>query len=239
MNICNRWVRTVGGSLPAFAPRAGPPAVTEPCFSFGIKMLAAATASWIARFTPTPPIGDMAWAASPMNNSPGRLHSARRSTATVSNLTSSQDFSSSTRSAEVRHQRSDRGTKCRQAGGLRRRNAAFWDDIGTLPIVAAIQRDHHAACHDASERFRSESRLAARQAQPKHIDRRTEFRDLEPGGVADGGMAAIRRDHQVRLDCCCRRCQACAPSLRHRRSGRSLRPASSGGTMDSFAPSPR
>ena len=30
-------------------------------------MLAAATASWIATFTPTPPIGDIAWAASPMH----------------------------------------------------------------------------------------------------------------------------------------------------------------------------
>ena len=44
--------------------------------------------SWTARLMPTPPIGDMAWAASPMHNSPGRYHWRKRSTRTVRSLIS-------------------------------------------------------------------------------------------------------------------------------------------------------
>src|SRR2546430_2570465 len=47
---------------------------------------------------PTPPTGDMACAASPMQRSPGRYHLCRRSTRTLSKLTSSQSRSSVTRS---------------------------------------------------------------------------------------------------------------------------------------------
>jgi hypothetical protein len=54
------------------------------------KIFPAATASWIARLTPTPPTGDMAWAASPMQSSPALCQSGSRSTATVSKLMSSK-----------------------------------------------------------------------------------------------------------------------------------------------------
>ena len=62
------------------------------------KRFAVATASWIARLIPTPPIGDMACAASPIQSSPGRAHSCSRSTATVSKLTLLQSCNSETRS---------------------------------------------------------------------------------------------------------------------------------------------
>ena len=58
------------------------------------SMLAVATASWTARSTPTPPIGDIACAASPMQSRPGRYHCCRRSTLMVSSLMSSQLASS-------------------------------------------------------------------------------------------------------------------------------------------------
>ena len=48
---------------------------TAPAASGCHRILAAATASWIARLMPTPPIGDIAWAASPMHSRPGRCHS--------------------------------------------------------------------------------------------------------------------------------------------------------------------
>src|SRR5919107_1432477 len=48
---------------------------------------AAATASWIARLIPTPPTGDMAWAASPMHNSPGRCQRLSLSSDTDSSFT--------------------------------------------------------------------------------------------------------------------------------------------------------
>ena len=44
---------------------------------------------------------------------------------------------------EMRHQRHDRRPERRQTGGVRRLDAAFWDDIRALPVVAAVQRDHH------------------------------------------------------------------------------------------------
>ena len=54
----------------------------------------------VLRLMPTPPIGDMAWAASPMHNRPGRCQIRNRSTATVSSLTSDQSPSSWTRSCK-------------------------------------------------------------------------------------------------------------------------------------------
>jgi hypothetical protein len=44
---------------------------------------------------PHPPSGDIAWAASPMQSSPGRYQRRCRSSFTVSNLSSSQDSSHS------------------------------------------------------------------------------------------------------------------------------------------------
>ena len=77
------------------------------------RTFAAATASCTARLMPTPPIGDIACAASPMQSSPGRCQRSSRSTTTVSSLMSSQSSSYSTRSAKA-------GTSaamlCRNAG---------------------------------------------------------------------------------------------------------------------------
>src|SRR5881409_2116562 len=52
----------------------------------------------IARLIPTPPMGDIAWAASPIHRSPGQYHFRRRSTRTVSSLMSSQLLNSFMRS---------------------------------------------------------------------------------------------------------------------------------------------
>ena len=72
---------------------------TVPALSGAARRLAAATASCTARLMPTPPIGDIACAASPMQSRPGRHHCRSRSTVTLSSLTSSQLFNSPTRSA--------------------------------------------------------------------------------------------------------------------------------------------
>ena len=66
----------------------------HPLASFAASRLAVATASWTARLTPTPPIGDIACAASPMHSNPGRVQRFSRLIATVSSLTSSQLFTS-------------------------------------------------------------------------------------------------------------------------------------------------
>ena len=55
------------------------------------EVFAAATASWTARFTPTPATGDIACAASPMHRSPGRCQVRNRSILTVRSLTLSAE----------------------------------------------------------------------------------------------------------------------------------------------------
>ena len=86
------------------------------------RMLAAATASWTATLIPTPPIGDMAWAASPMTSRPGRCQRSSRSSATVSSLTSSQLAIAATSRGERRRDaaRRRRGTPRGRAPAPRR-----------------------------------------------------------------------------------------------------------------------
>src|SRR5882762_4757680 len=93
----------------------------------------------MARLMPTPPMGDMAWAASPMQRSPGRDHWVRRSTATVSRLMSFQSRSSSTRSRR-------NGTRLANFVG-----GALGDHEGTLPIGFAIEQDHQPSAIDVAE----------------------------------------------------------------------------------------
>jgi hypothetical protein len=76
----------------------GRPVVVGLSRSVAARRLAAATASWMARLMPTPPIGDIAWAESPMQSRPGRYQVLSRSMTTVRSLTSSQSRSSPTRS---------------------------------------------------------------------------------------------------------------------------------------------
>ncbi len=75
-----RLACSLGSSGSRFSPRA----------SEAANKLAAATASCTARLMPTPPMGDIACAASPITSKPGRHHSSSRSTVTVSSFTSSQ-----------------------------------------------------------------------------------------------------------------------------------------------------
>ena len=39
-----------------------------------------------------------------------------------------------------------------------------------------------------------------RHAKPQHIDRHAELLKLKTGGLPDGGMPAVARDHQIRLE---------------------------------------
>ncbi len=95
---CKNWVARVGNSRRHWT-RASIASVTCPARSPPVKRFAVATASWIARLMPTPPAGDMAWAASPMHSNPGRCHCRRRLICTDSNLIWFQSFNSATRSA--------------------------------------------------------------------------------------------------------------------------------------------
>ena len=85
------------------------------------RMLPAATASWIAMLIPTPPTGDMACAASPMQSSPGRHHCFSRSICTVRSFACSQSAISATRSAA---QGRSRASVARNAGNPARRTSS-------------------------------------------------------------------------------------------------------------------
>ena len=89
MAICARCVTRTGHSRRC-CTAARSALVSRRSRSGAANRLAVATASWIARLMPTPPTGDIAWAASPMQSNPSRCHTGMRSICTVSSFTSSQ-----------------------------------------------------------------------------------------------------------------------------------------------------
>ena len=110
---------------------------------------------------PTPPTGDMACAASPMQSSPGREPLLSRSTVTVSNLTSSQlaDRPSGRRRNGAAPARAERVQPLR----LDRVEAALSHHVGALEVVAAVEHHQHMAgdrCVRAA--FRSSARRGRR-----------------------------------------------------------------------------
>ena len=170
--------------------------------------LAAATASWIARLMPTPPTGDIACAASPMQSRPGRYHCRRRSTVTVSSLTSSQSRDSPTRSASERHDARDarRGTprvRARRISSI----AALGDHVAALPVVAAVDHRRRSARGRSGPWSRPGSsgrrdsrnhstsigapRSSHRQARP--CSRTIEWRPSAPTDEIGADLAAGRR----------------------------------------------
>ena len=104
--ICARCVTRVGHSRRR-CTAARSAFVSRRSRSGAANRLAAATASWIARLIPTPPIGDIACALSPMHSRPGRHQRSQPVDATVSSLTSSQSRSSRDAVAQKRRDRDD------------------------------------------------------------------------------------------------------------------------------------
>ncbi len=142
---CMPWVSRVGRARRRCSAASGASGTGPPRSSQGSRMLAAATASWMARLMPTPPIGDMACAASPMQSRPGRYQRSSRSTATVSSFTSSQLRSSWTRSLEGGGERRHRVAERREPLGAQLVDAALANDEGALPVIAAVEHHHDAA----------------------------------------------------------------------------------------------
>jgi hypothetical protein len=97
---CSLWMMRIGTSRRSCtALKCRDPTLSP---SNGLaSAFAAATASWIARFIPTPPTGDIACAASPMHNRTGRYQRLRRFTCTDKSFTWSHSCISSVRSATL------------------------------------------------------------------------------------------------------------------------------------------
>src|SRR5438445_1365359 len=86
---------------------------------------------------PTPPIGDIACAASPMQRRPGRYHWDRRSTHTVKSLTSSQSRSSCVRSLTY-------GTS--RATALRNARSPRWYRTRSEEHTSELQSRQYLVC---------------------------------------------------------------------------------------------
>ncbi len=83
-----------------------------------------------------------------------------------------------------------------QAFSFHALNPAFRNDVGALPIVAAVQHDHHLAGLDMAERVWAVLVLV-RQTKPEHIHRRPVVLALEASFLADDRMAPVAADHKV------------------------------------------
>ena len=76
---------------------------------------------------------------------------------------------------------------------------ALRDDIGALPVVAAIQHDHQSAGFEMAKGVRAVA-LLARQAEPQHIHRRAIVVALKSRSLAHGRMAPVAADHEISAD---------------------------------------
>ena len=161
--------------------------------------LAVATASWIARLTPTPPTGDIACAASPMHSRPGRVHRFSRLIATVSSFTSSHALHGSDSRRQDRRHADHIVAECIEAARLDRVVFSLGDDIGALPVVAAVEGDQHLAGLDPRKQaFVFTFALAG--AKPQHIHRRPDLRHLEAGALPHDRMPAVASDGEIGAD---------------------------------------
>jgi len=119
--------------------------VDRPSRSGRAKILAAATASRTARLMPTPPMGDMVCAVSPMHSTPGLCHVISWSTPTVNCRKSSKLRISPGAVGKERSQLGDGAADRVKALGLDRFHRAFGDGEAALPVLAAADADEDAA----------------------------------------------------------------------------------------------
>ena len=203
------------------------------------RMLAAATASCTARLMPTPPIGDIACAASPMQSRPGRCQRREPVDRDRQQLDCSQSPELADAVRECRHELRD--ALPRNAGRPARLTASMPPlgmTIGALPIVAAIEHDEHRAGLEAAAGLLGVAGLSATAGTRARPSARR-ILDREPGALAHGGVAAVAADREIGADLERRR-PASWRARRRRgrppRSGRSPPPACADGTSDSALP---
>ena len=84
----------------------------------------------------------------------------------------------------------------RQPAAAQLGEAAFGDDEGALPIIAAVEHDEQAPGLDAPKHRRTVLGLLGK-AHPQHVHGRAEILDLETGDVAHRRVAAVGADHEI------------------------------------------
>ena len=174
--------------------------VTARRSSGSASTVAAATASCTARLIPTPPTGDMACAASPMQSRPSTCQRLSRFSRTSRCLTSSIDAQRADPVREVRHQLRDVVPERLDAAAAQLRVGALAGDVGDLEEVGA--RDHHREPTRAGARGERVRVVLgrARQAEPPGVDRHAELVQPQVGLLPRDRPAPVAGDHQVRED---------------------------------------
>ena len=122
---CTRWMMRCGQPPPRLNALARCLVSPSAVRSGSARIRAAATASATARLIPTPPIGDIACAASPMNSKPSVYQRRSRLSCTSRSLTSSNDVSVVDPVGQPRHQLGDLTAQRLDALGPHRVSAPF------------------------------------------------------------------------------------------------------------------
>ena len=173
---CTLWSRGSG-----FSPRASGPA----------RMLAVATASWIARLIPMPPIGlaDRQQARAVPAIEPVECH--RQQVQVVLALQPA-------RACEVEFGERRLGLLAYPADPARPhfRFGALGTEEGGLPVAPPVDQHDHAPGIDRSPDALA-GLLRFRQAKPEHVHRRAELRHRQHLAPAHQRGAPVRHDHQL------------------------------------------
>ena len=141
---------------------------------------AAATASCIARLMPTPPIGDMACAASPMARKPGlhqRVEPVDRDGQELHVVPAGDLAEPVARGTARWRRRALRKARRRRSSAA---GAALPDDVGALPVARAVEHDHHAARHRHGRRSRPDRWAGARRGTTARRSARRDPRPRDP-----------------------------------------------------------
>ena len=93
---------------------------------------------------PTPPTGDIAWAASPMHSSPGRYQRSQAVDRDGQELHVVPALELVDAVAEPRRQREDDGAEVGDRLLHQVVGGALRDDEGALPVIAAVEHDEEA-----------------------------------------------------------------------------------------------
>ncbi len=100
---------------------------------------------------------------------------------------------------ECRHQPRDGGSHPPDARGPHLLCRALGNDVGALPVVAAVEHHQDAARIEATQHLLGIARLVA-QPEPQHVHRRAEVADLDAGLVPHRRMPSIGADDEIGAD---------------------------------------
>ena len=138
---------------------------------------------------PTPPMGDMAWAASPMGSNPARtmpqpvhLHPQRAHVLPAPQLAYAV--------LEERDQLGHRGPEATQPRLVQLVGGGLGDEVGDLPVDAPVEQDQQVPGGQPAEGLRGVGG-APRQAEPEHVDGHAELGGAQPGRAAQLRVAAV------------------------------------------------